>query len=296
MNNAKMCLTFAGLYHELCNEFVSGRYETDHKSRGSKMAREVVGANMDVPVNRAGICFFSHPTHRVIPIRFLMAEMCAMIAGKNDIATMETYNKGIRKYSNDGTTLGASYGQKLDGQIQAVIERLHRDPYSRQACCTILQKDEAVNVSLMHIPCNVFLQFLIRDNEMTLIVASRSSDFVTGFSIDTVHWQFLLKYVANSLRVTPKNVAYNIGSLHVYEKDLDVIREWDVTKRYGESYAHFINTSAAFEEVEALCKREFTGGLSVLELGRLLALDDHSIAVCHYNDEMFKLYRNRLER
>ena len=296
MTNAELCLTFAGLYHELCRDFTTGLYGTSHESRGSKMGREIVGTHIDIPMSLAGVCFFSHQTHRVIPIRFLLAEMCAMLAGTNDIATMETYNKGIRKYSNDGETLGASYGQKLDGQLQAVIERLRRDPYSRQACCTILRKEEAIDVSLTHIPCNVFLQFLIRDNEMTMIVTSRSSDFVTGFSIDTVHWQFLLKYIANELKVKPKNIMYNIGSLHVYQKDLAVLRSWDVTKKYGESYSHFINTAASFTDVSVNCKVKFTGNMSVQELGELLALDDHSIAVCRYNDEMFRLYRNRLER
>lgn len=296
MTNAEMSLTFSGIYHGLWGEFISAHHVAFHESRGSKMAREIVDANLEIPINKAGICFFSHPTHRVIPIRFVLAEMCAMLAGTNDIETMETYNKGIRKYTNDGVTLGASYGEKLSGQLEAVLDRLRRDPHSRQACCTILQKEEVVNLNLTHIPCNVFLQFLIRDNEMALIVTSRSSDFVTGFSIDTIHWQFLLNYMACSLAVTPKTLCYNIGSLHVYEKDYQVIRDWDVTKKYGVPYSHFIETHAPLEDAIKMCKSGFTGGLSVEQLCRLLAMDEHSIAVCNYNDEMFKLYRNKLER
>ena len=278
------------------SEYFKNNYDVTFETRGSQMAREMINANLDIPVTEPGVSFFSHPTHRVVPIRFVLAEMCAMLAGRNDIAVMESYNKGIRKYSNDGITLGASYGEKLEGQLAAVLLKLQKDLRTRQAVCSILQKFEVVNMELTHIPCNVFLQFFVRDEKMHLIVTSRSSDFVTGFSIDTIHWQLLLMYMANSLLLSCGNVHYNIGSLHVYGKDIEMLKGWDVTEMYGVPFQHFIKTNLTLMEAIAECQKNFTINMSVEELGKILGFDAHSIAICRYNDDMFRLYRNKLER
>lgn len=278
------------------SEYFKNNYYVTFETRGSQMAREMINANLDIPVTEPGVSFFSHPTHRVVPIRFVLAEMCAILAGRNDIAVMESYNKGIRKYSNDGITLGASYGEKLEGQLAAVLLKLQKDLRTRQAVCSILQKFEVVNMELTHIPCNVFLQFFVRDEKMHLIVTSRSSDFVTGFSIDTIHWQLLLMYMANSLLLSCGNVHYNIGSLHVYGKDIEMLKGWDVTEMYGVPFQHFIKTNLTLMEAIAECQKNFTINMSVEELGKILGFDAHSIAICRYNDDMFRLYRNKLER
>mgnify|MGYP001458612345 CR=1 FL=1 len=288
-------VTFASIYKDM-SEYFKNNYDVTFETRGSQMAREMINANLDIPVTEPGVSFFSHPTHRVVPIRFVLAEMCAILAGRNDIAVMESYNKGIRKYSNDGITLGASYGEKLEGQLAAVLLKLQKDLRTRQAVCSILQKFEVVNMELTHIPCNVFLQFFVRDEKMHLIVTSRSSDFVTGFSIDTIHWQLLLMYMANSLLLSCGNVHYNIGSLHVYGKDIEMLKGWDVTEMYGVPFQHFIKTNLTLMEAIAECQKNFTINMSVEELGKILGFDAHSIAICRYNDDMFRLYRNKLER
>ena len=288
-------VTFASIYKDM-SEYFKNNYGVTFETRGSQMAREMINANLDIPVTEPGVSFFSHPTHRVVPIRFVLAEMCAILAGRNDIAVMESYNKGIRKYSNDGITLGASYGEKLEGQLAAVLLKLQKDLRTRQAVCSILQKFEVVNMELTHIPCNVFLQFFVRDEKMHLIVTSRSSDFVTGFSIDTIHWQLLLMYMANSLLLSCGNVHYNIGSLHVYGKDIEMLKGWDVTEMYGVPFQHFIKTNLTLMEAIAECQKNFTINMPVEELGKILGFDAHSIAICRYNDDMFRLYRNKLER
>ena len=288
-------VTFASIYKDM-SEYFKNNYDVTFETRGSQMAREMINANLDIPVTEPGVSFFSHPTHRVVPIRFVLAEMCAILAGRNDIAVMESYNKGIRKYSNDGVTLGASYGEKLEGQLAAVLLKLQKDLRTRQAVCSILQKFEVVNMELTHIPCNVFLQFFVRDEKVHLIVTSRSSDFVTGFSIDTIHWQLLLMYMANSLSLSCGNVHYNIGSLHVYGKDIEMLKGWDVTEMYGVPFQHFIKTNLTLMEAIAECQKNFTINMSVEELGKILGFDAHSIAICRYNDDMFRLYRNKLER
>lgn len=288
-------VTFASIYKDM-SEYFKNNYYVVFETRGSQMAREMINANLDIPVTEPGVSFFSHPTHRVVPIRFVLAEMCAILAGRNDIAVMESYNKGIRKYSNDGITLGASYGEKLEGQLAAVLLKLQKDLRTRQAVCSILQKFEVVNMELTHIPCNVFLQFFVRDEKMHLIVTSRSSDFVTGFSIDTIHWQLLLMYMANSLLLSCGNVHYNIGSLHVYGKDIEMLKGWDVTEMYGVPFQHFIKTNLTLMEAIAECQKNFTINMSVEELGKILGFDAHSIVICRYNDEMFRIYRNKLER
>lgn len=289
-----MSLVFSSVYMELHELLMTE--SANFPVRQQNMACERVNSNLDIAMEGGSINFFSHPTHRVLPMRFLLAEMCHMLAGKNDIETMESYNSGMRKYSNDGTTLGASYGEKICKQLPVALGKLRTDPFTRQACCSIFQRYEGENAQLTHIPCNVFLQFLMRDEKLILIVTSRSSDFVTGFSIDTVHWQMLLAYMANSLDRQPGMLHYNIGSLHIYEKDMEVIKQWDVEKMKDTSYSHTIRVQKTLETVMADCAKHFTKDMKVSELCDLLGLTQLSMAICNFNQDVFVLYRNKLAR
>jgi thymidylate synthase len=105
------------------------------------------------------------------------------------------------------------------------------------------------------------LQFLVRTDvngcdRLHLRVISRSSDFVTGFSIDMVHWQMLQQVICNSLRIKytkllPGDIVYHLGSLHVYDIDKSIISHW----REKENYDHAFHIR---DDYESLRKKALT--------------------------------------
>lgn len=290
-------MPFAVVYNSLF-ETLMDSCNTNITCRGMQMAKEIVAARLDIGMSPSGVSVFSHPTHRVVPIRFVLAELCHILAGRNDVSSLQSYNKGMVKYSNDGITLGGAYGERLHEQLDAIMEKLQRDPSTRQACAVIFQKMDMLDVTRVHIPCNVFLQIIYREPLISMIVTSRSSDFVTGFSIDTIHWQFLLKYIANDLgpNVVANRLHYNLGSLHIYKDDISVIEKWDVTQMYNIPYQHFLQPTIGLHEAQWRCKKGFRENLSIQELGELLGLDESSIKKCEELAEYFKLYKNELKR
>lgn len=290
--------TFAMWYRELFQQLMTDhKYMVDFECRGLQMAKEMEGAHLDIFMSSAGVNVFSHPCHRVVPIRFVLAELAFILAGRKDLAVMMSYNRGMAKYSNDGTTLGGSYGDRLLGQLDAIIDRLQRDPYSRQACGVIFQKMDMLDATRVHIPCNVFVQFIYRPPLISMHVTSRSSDFVTGFSIDTIHWQFLLMYLANEFPDTLANkLYYNIASLHIYKDDLPIIHDWDVTKMYGVSYSHFLRPLIGLHQVMKNCREDFREDMNCNELSDMLGLDEPSRYRVNELHAMFIEYRNKLKR
>lgn len=289
--------TFAMVYLEMFEELMRNpEYSVNFACRGLKMAKEMQGAHIPIFMSSAGVNIFSHPMHRVVPIRFVLAELAFILAGRKDLAVMMSYNKGMAKYSNDGSTLGGSYGDRLLGQLDAIVERLQKDPYTRQACGVIFQKMDMLDATRVHIPCNVFIQFLCRNNALSMHVTSRSSDFVTGFSIDTIHWQFLLYYVANDIEggVPVHRLYYNLASLHIYDADIPIIKEWDVTKMYGVRYSHFVKPTIGLHQAIENCKKDFREDMNCDELCDLLGIDEQQTIVDLHR--LFLDYRNKLTR
>jgi len=69
------------------------------------------------------------------------------------------------------------------------------------------------------IPCNNWLQFLIRDDKLFLNVTVRANDLFWGFSgINTFEWSVLQEIMAFWTNSQTSNLNFFIGSLHFYER------------------------------------------------------------------------------
>lgn len=288
-------MTFAETYNDLLEHMLHCISCSTHIScRGQQMAKEVTGEHAVIGMPRNGVSVFSHKDSRVVPIRFILAELCYLLSGSNDLELMASYSAAMRHYSNDGKTISGAYGYRLKHQFHTMLSRLLADPSTRQACGAIFSEEDGIT-AVTHIPCNVFLQLLLRDNLLSLYVTSRSSDFVTGFSIDTIHWQMLLRMFARELRAVPEQVVYNIASLHIYKQDMPIVNAWSIGTPKHE-YEWILRTDIKFLRAIERCIGYFKAGMSVTELADLLEFDDDSIKKIVELDVLFRLHRNKLER
>lgn len=288
-------LRFADMYKLMFQDLMMGVRSVGFACRGLKMAKETT--HVHLPIEMPGykkISVFSYRGHRVVPIRFVLAELCHILAGRNDLESLLSYNSGMGRYSHDGETLAGAYGKRLELQLPRLIARLKDDPYTRQACAAIFIGDDCVTTTRTSVPCNVYLQFLQRDNKLNLHVMSRSSDFVTGFSIDTIHWQALLVMMGNEFPEWQVGALYyTIGSLHIYEDDVPIIEQWKLSDY---TYERFLRFTKPLSAVIKQCQLGFTGGLQVRDLAALLGMPDDSTEVALELEQVFLYHRNKLKR
>ena len=288
-------MRFADLYRTLFLELMRNTRTAKFECRGLAMAKELTHTTLTIEMpGYKKISVFSNKDHRVVPIRFVLAELCHILAGRNDLESLLSYHVGMAKYSHDGVTLAGAYGRRLAMQLPRLIERLEADPYTRQACAAIFNEDDCLTTTRTSVPCNVYLQFLQRNGRLDLHVISRSSDFVTGFSIDTIHWQALLVMMTNEFpEWQVGSLYYTIGSLHIYECDMPVLAQW---KLADYTYEHFLRFMLPLSAVRHQCQLGFTGGLEVRDLAALLGLADESVDKVLELEQIFLYHRNKLQR
>lgn len=293
--------TFAQTYREMTTRLMFDSTNVDFSCRGLAMSDEVTAA-LKIQMDPRGVSFFSLQTHRVTPIRFTLAELCWILAGRCDTESIASYNKAMAHYADedDASMISGSYGLRLHGQLSELIVKLKTDVYTRQACAVIFDRTDCLS-RRTHMPCNVFLQFLCRPPLLDLHVTSRSSDFVTGFSIDTIHWQALLIMMANELRahgvhVLPNILYYNIASLHIYKADVEMVRQWHAKQFQVPAFEHFIPLKIRLSYAIDRAKALFTKDLTLIQLMDILGIEMEYLPMCQMLDELFQQHKNKLTR
>lgn len=215
--------SFADAYNQLIRTM--RLCDVDLSPRGEDLAYEIIGANILFDVN--DISIYSHKYTKAFPIQFALAEFLWMLSGSTNISILSKFNKSISHYVEESGYMPQAYGYRLYTQWKYALDKLKKDQHTRQACMIIYDKIDSTD-AYINKPCNVFLQFMIRNNELNLFVTSRSSDFLTGLPIDAFHWQFLLILFYNELKYAYPTlrlgyIDYKINSLHVYKKDEHII-------------------------------------------------------------------------
>jgi thymidylate synthase len=284
--------TFANKYMSLYGELIN-QCNANIKCRGMEIEKEILNAKISVEV-KSNVSIFSHPSHRVIPIRFVLAEYCHILSGKDDVETLQSYSRIVKNYSDDGKSLNSAYGKRLKGQLEVIIQRMRNDRYTRQACASLFSREDGLDCNKVNIPCNMILQFIERNGHVDMSVTSRSSDFVTGFSIDSIHWQLLLVMLCNELGVSAQYLHYTIASLHIYKIDWPIVSKWIIDTSMP--YAYEIQTSFPLLFAIDNCRKFFKSNMSIIELCELLGIDSYSTFTCLQLDEIFKVYRNVIKR
>lgn len=153
---------------------------------------------------------------------FHLMEALWIIAGRQDVAFLEQFNRRMAEYSDNGKTFHAPYGYRLrhmmlTDQIEAAIDLLRRKPDTRQCVLHIWNADLDLGSDSKDIPCNDLIMLKVRDGELNMTVACRSNDAIWGaYGANAVQFSMLLEYIA-------QRAGYEVGvyrqvsdSLHVY--------------------------------------------------------------------------------
>lgn len=147
------------------------------------------------------------------------------LSGTNSLHFIKYYLKRYEGDSEDGATIYGGYGPRLfdtrgHDQIANIIDLLKRKPTSRRA---VIQLFDAADIARdrKEIPCTCTIQFLLRDNLLNMFTTMRSNDSYIGLPHDFFAFTMLQEIIARTLDCGLGTYKHFVGSLYLYEDDLD---------------------------------------------------------------------------
>lgn len=154
------------------------------------------------------------------------AEWKWYLSGKRDATEIAERASLWKKMMVPGTSeVNSNYGYfwHYNNQLSRVIDILRKDPNTRRAIIVHYDLNEFERYDY-DTPCNVALNFFIRDNRLNLTVFARSIDLVYGFCNDFYIFAKLQKVMADALSLPPGSMHWFITNLHIYKKHYNLWR------------------------------------------------------------------------
>ncbi len=144
---------------------------------------------------------------------------------------MTEYTKNyFNQFCNEGNNCASySYGERIIPQLQALIEKLKSNKYSRGAIITMPNQDD-IKKKGRRVPCTTAYHFICRPtlhgDKLNLIVMQRSCDAINFFPLDFAKATLFLQYIAKETRLEVGSLIMSINSLHIYSKDTPQEYKW----------------------------------------------------------------------
>ncbi|AJT68606.1 hypothetical protein T261_7004 [Streptomyces lydicus] len=184
--------------------------------------REVRNVTMTLTQPRARLLYA--PPARILNPAFAVAETVWHLSG-SDAPWIYDYNGRLRQYADDGILRGA-YGPRMRNwagevdQLHRVVEILKDDPHSRRA---LIQLYDPARDAAGHkdIPCTLGFRFHLRAGRLHMSTTMRGQDVWIGMPYDLFFFTTLHELVAGWLGADLGEYHHQVGSLHIYERDMD---------------------------------------------------------------------------
>lgn len=157
-----------------------------------------------------------------------------VLSGRSDIRFLSRVLPRAANFSDDGETWRGAYGPRLyrHGQLDSVIDRLRKNPNSRQAYLTIydpsLDTDQNIAANredgqpiTKDMICNLALLFNITNNHLNMTVINRSQDVLWGMSsINFIEFSILQEIIARVLGVEVGVYRLFSNNIHYYNNEV----------------------------------------------------------------------------
>lgn len=198
--------------------------EINEGSRGE--TKELLGVSLRIHKPRARI---SRSENRGKPFS-AFGELLWYLSGSDKLDFIEPYVTEYAKDAVNGTLEGA-YGPRLlamrggINQFESIERLLNKKPGSRRA---VIQLFNAEDIATHHneIPCTTTIQFHLRGILLHMSVTLRSNDAYWGLPHDVFCFTMIQEMMARKLGVEIGEYYQYVGSMHVYKKHFEQMREY----------------------------------------------------------------------
>jgi len=186
--------------------------------------KEVLCQQITFDMNRP-ICAHQE---RKLSYKFMAAEAYWITQGSPLVEDIAPYNAHIANYSDDGYIFNGAYGPAFISQLEFVVNKLRKDPTSRQSVMTIWHPNP---IDSKDHKCTVALMFYIRNSALHPTVIMRSNDLILGRPYD------MFNFTIMSLRVLTKlnskayspfvlgNMTLFANSAHIYSNNRELCEQ-----------------------------------------------------------------------
>lgn len=138
--------------------------------------------------------------------------------------------------ASDGTVCSnygwCVYGVENGYQFHRVVAELKKNPESRRAIAIYTRPSMWVEYNQdgrSDFMCTNTVQYLVRDGVVHAVVNMRSNDAHIGYKNDCAWQRYVLADVAKALGSETGNLYWQVGSLHVYERDFYLVDHFGKT-------------------------------------------------------------------
>ena len=115
-----------------------------------------------------------------------------------------------------------TYHDRYKDQLQAVIDELRRDKFSRRAKLIIARPED---ITMADAPCLQYIQFFIRNGLLDCYALFRSNDALEAAFMNAYALIRLQERVARELGVKVGTYTHKATSYHVYDKDRQRLKD-----------------------------------------------------------------------
>ena len=163
---------------------------------------------------------------RKMSMRYAIGELLWYNSAVNTWKSIDEFSKFWKNISDDGEHVNSNYGHCIRkkfnfDQWEHCKSILQKDKYSRQAVIHIKEPRNLIENPTKDLNCTIALQFLIRDEQLDLVVTMRSNDIWLGLPYDLFNFTCMQIQMAMELGVKIGTYYHNVGSLHLYERDVN---------------------------------------------------------------------------
>ena len=121
-----------------------------------------------------------------------------------------------------GGDFAYTYSERLIPQLPHIIDTLTQHPASRQVFVSVWDAvDDPARLEIMRVPCSLGYYLQFRHGRLNMTYLQRSCDFSTHYENDVWLAVRFLQHVAKEVNMESGHFSHWIGSLHVFQKDVE---------------------------------------------------------------------------